>query len=246
MYSTSEKTVKVNIISTSLNTLKGKSLVMPESKGKYDLEKVIDGLKHQVPFVDKGLYAILIRAFNEKVIDLASQGYQVDTELVRIRPVVTGTVPRERTTLKNNKLKIVTTPCKELRTCISKTKLRVARHSYPNRYITEASNAFEPKMPIFEQGYVQLRGSNLKIMGDFAQCGIWLENNVTKQRFKTHPMGTYNKPKSLIFKLPDELSAGSYTISIVTCYCGTKRLLAKPRLQPVCISLTVCSSSTTL
>jgi len=239
----SEKIVKVHVIETTLKTVQDKSLVIPESKGKYDIEKIVELMKPQVPFVDKSILAILIRTFNKKVIELASEGYHINTELVYLKPVITGTVPAGRTTLKGNKLKVVATPCKALRDAAAKTKLRVSRKSYHNRYISDVGNPFDSKEPVTEKGYVELTGCNLKIMGDFPNCGVWLENNETKKRFQVnHISKSYNKPKSLMFKLPDELPAGIYFITVVTCYCGTKRLLSTPTTLPNSIRLQVLPS----
>jgi len=244
MYSPTEKIVNVHIIDTTLKTVQDKSLVMPESKGKYDLEKIVELLKPKVPFVDPAILVILIRTFNEKVIDLASQGYHIDTGLVHIRPYVTGTVPSDRTTLKGNKLKIVTIPCKALRNSVSKTKLRVSRKYYRNRYITEARSANDYNELVMERDYVKLKGRNLKIMGDFPECGVWLANTQTRQKYQVSRIPkSFNNPKSLIFQLPDELPAGNYEITVVTCYCGTKRLLTKPTTLPGSVRLDVLRSS---
>jgi len=244
MYSQKEKIVKVHIIDTTLKTVQDKSLVMPESKGKYDLEMIVELLKPKVPFVDPAIFAILIQTYHEKVIDLASQGYHIDTGLVHIRPFVTGTVPSDRTTLKGNKLKVVTIPGKALRTCVSKTKLRVSRKHYRNRYITDIRSTNDSNEMIMERDYVELRGCNLKIMGDFPECGVWLSNTETRKRYQVSriPKG-FNNPKTLIFKLPDELPAGNYEITVVTCYCGTKRLLTKPTTLPGSVRLDVLPSS---
>ncbi len=243
MYSPTEKIVNVQIIDTTLKTVQNKSLVMPESKGKYDLEKIIELLKPKVPFVDPAIFAILIQTYHEKVIDLASQGYHIDTGLVHIHPVVTGTVPSDRTTLKGNKLKIVTIPGKALRNCVSKTKLRVSRKYYRNRYITEAYSANGYNELVMERDYIELTGRNLKIMGDFPECGVWFANTQTRQKYQVSRIPkSFNNPKSLLFQLPDELPAGNYEITVVTCYCGTKRLLTKPTTLPGSVRLDVLPS----
>lgn len=244
MIDPAEKIVKVHVIETSLQTVQDKSLVIPESKGKYDIEKIVELMHPQVPFVDKSILAVLIRTFNEKVIELASNGYHIDTGLVHLKPVITGTVPSGRTTLKDNKFKVVAIPCKSLRDAAAKTKLRVSRKNYRNRYITDATNPFDTHAPVTENGYVELTGCNLKIMGDFPDCGVWLENTVTKKRFQIDRFSkSYNKPKSLMFKLPDDLCAGSYNITVVTCFCGTKRLLSTPTTLPNSVRLEVLSSA---
>ena len=133
MLKSSEKIVKVHLVQTSLQTVRNKSLVIPQPKGKYDIRKIVELIKPRVPFVDAAIIVILIRIFNEMVIELASEGYHIDTGLVHIRPVITGTVPVGRTILKANKLKIVTIPGKVLRNCVAKTKLRVSRKEYRNR-----------------------------------------------------------------------------------------------------------------
>ncbi len=233
MQKLSEKIVKVNLIKTSLQTVQNKSLVIPESKGKYDIEKIVELMKPQVPFVDKSILAILIRTFNQKVIELASEGYHIDTELVHIRPVITGTVAYGKTTLKGNKLKVVSIPGKALRNSVSKTKLRVSRKFYENRCIWDAINPVNQKEPFTEKGMVKVFGRNLKVMGNFPECGVWLEGKDTGLKFQISGNRIFhNKPKTLMFHLPDELPAGTYYISVVTCYCGTKRLLTKPITLP--------------
>lgn len=244
MLKSSEKIVKVHLVQTPLPTVKNKSLVIPQSKGKYDIMKIVELMKPRVPFMDVAIIIILIRTFNEMVIELASEGYHIDTELVHIRPVITGTVPAERTTLKANKLKIVTLPGKALRNCVAKTKLRVSRQEYRNRYLTDIRNAINHKEPVVEKEYVELKGCNLKIMGDFPECGVWLTDTENRKKYQVSHIGkTFNKPKSLVFKLPDELPAGNYQVTVVTCYCGTRRLLSKPTTLPGCVRLEVLPSS---
>lgn len=244
MLKSSEKIVKVQLVQTSLQTVQNKSLVIPQSKGKYDIKKIVELMKPRVPFVDVAIIIILIRTFNEMVIELASEGYHIDTGLVHIRPVITGTVPADRTKLKANKLKIVTLPGKALRNCVAKTKLRVSRKEYLNRYLTDVRSAADHKDVVMEKEYVELKGCNLKIMGDFPQCGVWLTNTATRMKYQVSHVGkTFNKPKSLIFKLPDEVSAGNYEVTVVTCYCGTKRLLSTPTTLPGSVRLEVLPSA---
>lgn len=228
-----EKIVKVFLIDTPLKTVQNNYLVIPETKERYDLEKVINRMKSKVPFMDKAFMAIVIRTFNEQVIELTSEGYHVNTELVHFRPVITGTVPSSRTTLKDCQLKIVANPCKALRTAAAKTKLRVSRRNYQNRCIHYAINPVDHKEPFIEKGIVLLHGRNLKVMGNFPECGVWLECKETRVKYQVTNNRIYqNKPKTLMFQLPDELTAGSYYVSVVTCYCGTKRLLSKPTTLP--------------
>lgn len=83
MSKSSEKIVKVHLVRTLLHTLlqtllqtvKNKSLVIPQSKGKYELMKIVELMKPRIPFVDVAIIVILIPTFNEMVIELASGGY---------------------------------------------------------------------------------------------------------------------------------------------------------------------------
>jgi hypothetical protein len=49
-------------------------LVIPQSKGKYDIMKIVELMKPRIPFVDVAIIVVLIRTFNEMVIELASGG----------------------------------------------------------------------------------------------------------------------------------------------------------------------------
>jgi len=89
-----------------------------------------------------------------------------------------------------------------------------------------------------------LKGCNLKIMGDFPECGVWLTDAATGTKYHVSHIGkTFNMPKSLVFKLPDELPAGNYQVTVVTCYCGTKRLLSTPTTLPGSVRLSVFPST---
>lgn len=226
----SQKTVKVQTVVTSLKTVKGNLLPKPEKKGKYSFDRVVGITASRVSLVDKSILEVLIRAFHEDVIELASAGFQIDAGLVQIRPAITGVVDTSgRTSLKNNKLKVVVVPGKQLRLSVSKTKLRMSRNQDSKRTIYSAENAFDKNEPIVAQGHVLLSGRNFKIVGDFPECGVWLENVATAEKTIVQPVSMgYNMPKSLVFKLPDNLLAGEYFVQVVTCYSGTKRLLKKP------------------
>jgi hypothetical protein len=90
-------------------------------------------------------------------------------------------------------------------------------------------NAKDTNMPIREKGAVRITGINVKIMGDFPECGLWFYNTQTKQSYQLNREQMYdNYPKTLLFMLPDEIPAGTYTLKLVSCYCGTSRLLVKP------------------
>jgi len=128
MSKSSEKIVKVQLVQTSLQTVKNKSLVIPQSKGKYDIMKIVELMKPRIPFVDVAIIIILIRTFNEMVIELASGGYE---------------------------LKIVTLPGKALRNCVAKTILLVLRNDYCSRYLTAIRNAINHKEPVLEKEYVK-------------------------------------------------------------------------------------------
>jgi HJR/Mrr/RecB family endonuclease len=128
MSKSSEKIIKVHLVQILLQTIKNKSLVIPQSKCIYDIMKIVELMKPRIPFVDVAIIIILIRAFNEMVIELASGGYQ---------------------------LKIVTLHGKALRNCVAKTILLVLRNDSCNRYITAIRNAIDHKEPVVEKEYVE-------------------------------------------------------------------------------------------
>jgi hypothetical protein len=71
---------------------------------------------------------------------------------------------------------------------LPKTKLREARNTEVKRYIIDACNYINNKIPVSVGGHVLVRGNNIKIMGDFPECGVWLHDRMSGEKLKVDHM----------------------------------------------------------
>jgi hypothetical protein len=228
-----KKTVNAYLTSKPFKSMKNHLIPVPIRKGKAGMAEIIARMKSELPFLDKVTIESVIRVFNQKAIEMVTDGYNVDTGLVYLRPMITGTTNQFELDAEENKLIISAMPGKALRREAAETKIKLTRRNIKVKGIWFVNNATEKNKPMSETGLVRVTGINVKIMGDFPVCGLWFYNTKTKQSYHLDQQKMFdNYPKSLLFVLPHELPAGTYTLKLVTCYCGTSRLLVNPVEYP--------------
>ncbi|MFA6572479.1 MAG: DUF4469 domain-containing protein [Bacteroidota bacterium] len=224
-----KKIIKAYLTEKPIKTMKDYFVPVAVRKGKAGMDDIITRMKYELPFIDPATMANVIRVFNQTAGEMAAEGYNVDTGLVYLRAAVTGTNKQYKLDAKINKVVISAIPGKMLRKVASQTKVQLATKRGKAKNITYIDVPNQRGMPLREKGMVRIVGTQLKIMGEFPSCGIHLLNTETKETFNIQKYSiVYNYPKTIIFQLPDELKAGTYTLQITTAYCGTSRLLVKP------------------
>lgn len=224
-----KKTVNAYLANKPFKSMKNQLVPIPIRKGKVGLDEIIARMQRELPFLDQVTIESVIRVFNQKAVEMVTDGYNVDTGLVYLRPMITGTTNQFELNADENKLVISAMPGKALRLEATKTNIQLSRRNMKVKGIWFVRNAKDTNMPIREKGAVRITGINVKIMGDVAECGLWLYNTETKQSYHLNREQMYdNYPKTLLFILPDEIPAGTYTLKLKSCYCGTSRLLVKP------------------
>lgn len=228
-----KKTVKAYMKSKPFASIKDKFVPVPIRKGKYGVNDIIDRIKSELPFVDKATMASVINVFNKKAVEMVSDGYNIDTGLVYLRPMITGTADEYTLDATVNRLTISAIPGKDLRHAAAQTKIKLSNQQDRPKGIWYVLNVVDKSETYREKSALRVGGINVKVMGDFPECGLWLYNTTTKQTFQiTKEMIYYNFPKTIMFVLPPEIPAGTYTLKLVTCYCGTSRLLIEPKEFP--------------
>lgn len=221
--------IKAYLTQRPIKTMKDNFVPVAVRKGKAGTDDIITRMKHELPFIDAATIASVIRVFNQTACDMAAEGYNVDTGLVYLRAAVTGTNKQYELDPKINKVVISAIPGKMLRKVASQAKVQLATRRLKAKVISYVDVPNQRDMPLREKGMVRIVGTQLKIMGEFPGCGIHLLNTETKEAFNIQKDRiVYNYPKTIIFQLPDEVKAGTYTLQITTAYCGTSRLLVKP------------------
>lgn len=225
-----KKTVKAYMKSKPFESIKDKFVPIPIRKGKYGVNDIIDRIQSEIPFVDKATMASVINVFNKKAVEMVSDGYNIDTGLVYLRPMITGSADEYKLDENLNKLTISAIPGKALRRAAAETKIKLTNQQDRPKGIWYVLNVVDKSETYREKCALRVGGINVKIMGDFPECGLWFYNTATKQSYQIRKeMIYYNFPKTIMFVLPPEITAGRYKLNLVTCYCGTSRLLIAPK-----------------
>jgi hypothetical protein len=131
-----------------------------------------------------------------------------------------------------NSLHVKTTASAELREAIKATHVHVRGMSQSGLVVNNvhdvASN--EDNSRLSAGGGVNVSGSKIKIVGDSADVGIYLTNQLSSAvtQIKANTI-LVNEPSKLSFIVPANLAKGDYKLSITTQFSTSTKMLVDPR-----------------
>lgn len=76
---------------------------------------------------------------------------------------------------------------------------------------------------------IVLSGAKIRVAGDDANNGVYLVNLSTQTRTRVERRLTTNDPKTVIARLPEELTTGEYRVEVVTQFSSSGTMLKAPR-----------------
>ena len=228
-YNPMKKTIKAYFRQKPFKSIKDSYVPVPVHKGRMLMKDVIARMNYRSTW-DEASIAVIIDSFHQTAMDLAADGYNVDAGLVYLRAMITGTNSTHQIDRKLNKVVVAAIPGKKLRKAGEKTTIIVGNNRNVYKGMDNIRMPNRRDSTIFEGSVVKITGNHIKIAGDEPICGIRFINNETKEIIHVPASHIYdNFSKSLLIKLPAELKAGNYTLQISTTFCGTVRLLKKPK-----------------
>lgn len=142
-------TIKINLVKNPVRTCHlSKYNPKIESAGSLELSEIVDALIVDGLTVDKKSVLEIIRLFNGKAADLALSGYEVDTELVSLRPIVNDS-PYEQ----KYKADIAFMQGVELEKGIANTKIEILNENEIEEDLKCSSDMSNRKL---QNGYISL------------------------------------------------------------------------------------------
>jgi hypothetical protein len=170
--------------------------------------------------------------FNSKAASLALSGYNVNTGLVYMRPVIKGPFYGKTWDPEVNSVYISITQGVDLRTAVAETTVEILGEQSDPLEIYSISDQTTGKTDgtLTKGRIAEIKGSYLKIAGDNQACGIAFVNTTTQESTKlpTTDIVT-NEPSRLLIYVPATLVAGEYELTVTTQYSGGGNLLKQPR-----------------
>lgn len=201
-----------------------------------DLRAIVDELVKEGMEIKRETVVDIISRYNRKAAELVVSGYNVNTGLVYMRPVIKGAFYDKVWNSETNSVYVAINQGMDLRNAIAETTVEILGiQSDPLEIISLTDSTTGKTDGTLTKGRnAELKGSYLKIVGENADCGVSFTNTATQKVTKLD-MGdiVINEPSRLLILVPATLAAGEYELSVTTQYSGGNNVLKQPRTVQV-------------
>ncbi|MDR1624377.1 MAG: DUF4469 domain-containing protein [Tannerellaceae bacterium] len=205
--------------------------LMLESAGNLTKEQLAQVILKEDPGIRKENLEHIMGLENRVICEYVSNGFSVDTGVVRIVAQPKGLIEGMVWNPKKNYIGVSVYPGKVLREALANTDVKILGEKGDAMFIadgedveTRATNGSATA----GSGYT-LHGRQLKIEGTDPSVGLTLTNHATGLVTIIAPKKILvNEPSKIAFVLPDDLLDGDYTVTVTTQY-GHSELLKEPR-----------------
>jgi hypothetical protein len=201
-----------------------------------DLSAIVDELVKEGMEIKRETVVDIISRYNRKAAELVVSGYNVNTGLVYMRPVIKGAFYEKVWNPETNPVYVAINQGMDLRNAIAETTVEILGiQSDPLEIISLTDSTTGKTDGTLTKGRnAELKGSYLKIVGENADCGVSFTNTATKEVTKLDMADiVINEPSRLLILVPATLAAGEYELSVTTQYSGGNNVLKQPRTVQV-------------
>lgn len=174
----------------------------------------------------------VVTRFNKKAADKTLSGFNVNTGLVYMRPMVRGTFYDRTWNPEVNPVYVSIMQGIELRTAVSETEVYILGEQVDplELYTLKDSLTGAIDGTLTKGRNAELRGAYIKLAGDDPAVGITLRNTATQTEKKLAAEDiVLNEPSRLLLYIPLTLEAGEYELTLTTQFTGSDKLLKRPR-----------------
>jgi len=203
-----------------------------ESNGSINSEGIIDGIMNDGSEISRETIVSIVNRYNNKATDLVLSGYNVNTGLVYMRPVIKGVFYNKTWDPEVNSVYVSITQGADLRAAIAETTVEILGEQPIPIEILALTDLSTGKTDgsLTKGRNAEIKGSYLKIEGEDEACGISFTNTSTKEITKLETADlALNEPSRLLILVPATLEAGEYELSVTTQYSGGGKLLKQSR-----------------
>ena len=203
-----------------------------QKKGSIGISDIVDELVSEGMEIKRETVIDIISRFNRKAADLVLSGYNVNTGLVYMRPVVKGVFYDKTWNPETNSVYIAINQGLDLRNAVAETVVEIMGEQAEPLEIYSITDSMTGKTDgtLTKGRNAEIKGSYLKVVGESPDCGISFKNTVTQAITKLAINDiVLNEPSRLLILVPSELAKGEYELSLTTQYTGGNTLLKTPR-----------------
>jgi hypothetical protein len=220
--------IRKNLLTADPNDYVG----VPVTSGSAGINDIVAELVKEGMELKTETVIDVINRFNRKTADMVVEGYNVNTGLVYIRPVIKGAFYNKTWSPEVNSLIASVTPGAALRTAVADTTVEILGEQSNPLEMLMLTDTFTGKTDgtLTIGRNAEIKGSYLKITGEDAACGISFIDTTTRAEIKLDMADiVLNEPSRLLILIPTTMPAGEYELSVTTQYSGGKVALKQPR-----------------
>lgn len=200
--------------------------------GSIGINAIVDELQKEGMEIKRETVIDIISRFNRKAADLVLSGYNVNTGLVYMRPVVKGVFYDKTWNAETNPVYIAINQGLDLRNAVAETVVEILGIQADPLEILSINDSTTGKTDgtLTPGRNAELKGSYLRIVDENPDCGIAFKNTATQDITKL-TMGdiVLNEPSRLMILVPATLAMGEYELTVTTQFSGGNTLLKAPR-----------------
>ena len=202
-----------------------------ESFGSAGVNDVINALTDEGMELKPETVRDVVTRYNRKCAEMVFRGYNVNTGLVLMRPVVKGAFYGKTWDVKRNKIYVSIIQGADLRVEAANTTVEImGEHPDPAAIYSIADLSTGKTDGSLTRGFnAELKGAMLRIAGDDEACGLYLRNVETGEDTKLEARYiAVNDPSRVMFIVPTTMTEGAYELRIITQFT-TGSILKQPR-----------------
>jgi len=207
-------------------------IAVVSSAGRIDKQGVINALVKEGVELQRETLEDVVNRYNRVCASYVLSGWNVDTGLVYMRPMVTGAFFSKKFDPAKNSVYVAVTQGASIRKEIGDTKVEVLGEMPDTMYIMQVVN-MQSKIAdgtLVRGRNAQVEGSYLKVAGEDPTVGVYFINAETAAEIKLNADHLVTNDRSkLLLLVPADLPQGAYRLKVVTQFTGSNKLLKTPR-----------------
>ncbi len=200
--------------------------------GSINKKGLIDALVEEGVEIKRETLEDVINRYNRKSASYVLSGWNVDTGLVYMRPVVTGAIYGKRIDPAKNSVYVSVVQGADIRKEVAQTEVEILGEMPDVMYILQVINMQTKAADntLSRGRNVQVEGAYIKVTGDDPSVGVYLVNvdNGTENKLEAEYIVT-NDPSKLMLLVPVDMAEGAYRLKIVTQFSSGNKILKAPR-----------------
>jgi hypothetical protein len=207
-------------------------VAVPLSNGSLTVADIISDLIAEGMEIKTETALDIITRFNRKAAERVVSGYNVNTGLVYMRPVIKGTFFDKTWNPAENSVYVAMNQGRDLREALAGTTVEIlgVQADPMEVYAITDSTTGKTDGSLTPGRNAELKGTYIKVVGDNEAVGISFRNTDTGEetRLATTDI-VLNEPSRLLILVPATLGAGEYELSVTTQYSQSNSQLKNPR-----------------